>query len=157
LAPKSRFESFGDHRQAHRRCRGGIGRSRGASPPRRSRSRDSTARSANARGALRASQGRDRTSGYSALMFAALMIGHHLSWLENLPSLLNDHSLAPTIAPAAHLRETRLRGWDGRIRTQKCRRKLSVEKSRGFAGIQPNSGFGDYRVSSPCSVGWVST
>jgi hypothetical protein len=41
-------------------------------------------------------------------MFAALMIGHHLSWLEDLPSLLNDHSLAPTIAPAAHLRETGL-------------------------------------------------
>ena len=42
------------------RCRGGVGRSGGAPPARRSRPGDSATRSADARGAVRASQGRDR-------------------------------------------------------------------------------------------------
>jgi hypothetical protein len=50
------------------------------------------------------------------------------------------------------LARDRLRGWGGRTRTQKRRRKFLFERSHRFAGIQPNSGFGDYSRLS-CGVG----
>ncbi len=50
----------GHQRQAHRCGRGGFGRSRGASPAGGTRPGHSAARPADARGAARASQGRDR-------------------------------------------------------------------------------------------------
>jgi hypothetical protein len=56
-----------------------------------------------------------------------------------------------TIAGCALARD-RLRGWACRIRTQKCRDKISLERSHRFAGVQPNSGFGDCSRLS-CAAG----
>jgi hypothetical protein len=56
-----------------------------------------------------------------------------------------------TIAGCALARD-RLRGWACRTRTQKCRDKISLERSDRFAGIQPNSGFGDCSRLS-CAAG----
>jgi hypothetical protein len=68
----------------------------------------------------------------------------------NWGSSMENLQMEPAFSAACT--ESALPGWACRTRTQKCRDKISLERSHRFAGIQPNSGFGDCSRLS-CAAG----